>query len=230
MTHSHRSLSVLLALCLACVAVPRAFAGSDEDEAQEHVQRAVTTLSHFMRDPNMTWVQQNISRARAVVIVPEVVRVGFIFGGSGGRAVMVARNGDSHKWVGPGFYTLATASIGFQAGVQVSEMLILVMTDKGLNSLLATSVKLGGDASVAAGPVGIGAAGDVTSDMVVFSRSQGLYGGINLDGSVISVNDDWNAAYYHTAVTPVDIFIRASVKNPQATALLHAIAEATSQR
>src|SRR5258705_13705143 len=98
------------------------------------------------------------------------------------------------------------------------------MTKKGLNSLLANSVKLGGDASVAAGPVGIGAAGDMTADMVTFSRSQGLYGGINLDGSVISVNDDWNAAYYHANVTPVDIFIRASVKNPQANDLLHAIA------
>src|SRR5262245_9184422 len=119
-----------------------ALAGAGE-EARDHVLRAETTLSHFMRDPKMRWVQNNLSRAKAVVIVPQVVKVGFIFGGSGGRAVALARKPDSGKWVGPAFYNLAAASVGFQAGVEVSEVLILVMTEKGANSLLSTSVKLG---------------------------------------------------------------------------------------
>src|SRR5262249_58597507 len=116
--------------------------------------------STFLRDPDMTWLQQNFHRAKAVMIAPEIVKAGFIFGGSGGRAVVVARDPKSGKWLGPAFYTMATASVGFQAGVQVSESVTLVMTEKGFNSLLATSFKMGGDASVAAGPARRGAARD----------------------------------------------------------------------
>src|SRR5436305_13551565 len=141
-----------------------------------------------MRDPEMTWLQQNIGRAKAVLIAPEVVKAGFIFGGSGGRAVLVVRNAQTGKWSGPAFYTLATASVGFQAGVAVSEMASLVLTEKGLNSLLATSVKLGPDASVAAGPVGAGAKADVITDLVSYSRAKGIYGGLNLDGTVVTIS------------------------------------------
>ena len=203
---------------------------NDADEAKEHVVRAEITLSRFMRDPNMKWIHQNIGRARAVVIVPQVVRAGFIFGGSGGRAVVLARKQETGKWAGPAFYTLGTASVGFQIGVEVSEVLIMVMTEKGFNSLLATSAKLGGDASVAAGPVGIGAGGEVTTDMVSFNRSQGLYGGVNLTGSVIKVNDAWNAAYYYPKITPVDIFVRFDLEDPQSMALRDAITRETAQR
>jgi len=118
-----------------------------QGEQQVLIDQATTTLSNFMRDPEMKWLQQNIGRAKAVLISPEIVKAGFIVGGSGGRAVLVARNGG--KWVGPAFYTLATASIGFQAGVAASEMVTLVMTDKGMNSMMASSFKFGGDASVA---------------------------------------------------------------------------------
>src|SRR5437870_7958818 len=106
-------------------------------------------------------LQQNFGRATAVMIAPEVVKAGFIFGGSGGRAVTVARDEKTGKWAGPAFYTMATASVGFQAGVSVSEVVSLVMTEKCLNSLLGPSDKQGGDASVAAGPIGDGAKTDV---------------------------------------------------------------------
>jgi lipid-binding SYLF domain-containing protein len=108
--------------------------------------------------------------------------------------------------------------------------LIVVMTQKGMDSLLATSAKLGGDASIAAGPVGIGAAGDVTADMVSFNRAQGLYGGLNLTGSIVKVNDEWNAAYYYPKITPVDIFVRFDLEDPQSMALRDAISKDTAQR
>jgi lipid-binding SYLF domain-containing protein len=92
----------------------------------------------------------------------------------------------------------------------------LVMTDKALNSLMSPTVKLGGDASIAAGPVGAGAASNITADFVAFSRSKGVYGGLNLEGSVIAVADDWNASYYGKPVTPTDIALDAKVRNPQA--------------
>jgi lipid-binding SYLF domain-containing protein len=100
------------------------------------------------------------------------------------------------------------------------------MTDKGLNSLLAPSVKLGGDASVAAGPVGAGAAGDVTSDFITFARSKGVYGGVNLDGTVISVNNDWNSAYYGKSVLPPDILVRGNTQNAGAGRLVQVVDKA----
>jgi len=189
-----------------------------QGEQQVLVDQASTTLSNFMRDPEMKWLQQNIGRAKAVLISPEIVKAGFIVGGSGGRAVLVAKNGG--KWVGPAFYTLATASIGFQAGVAASEMVTLVMTDKGMNSMMASSFKFGGDASVAAGPVGAGAQSNVTADLIAFSRSKGVYGGLNLDGTVVSSNGDWDKAYYGKAVLPPDILMKNAASNKGADKLL----------
>ncbi len=196
-----------------------------QSEQQKLVNAADVTMSNFMRDPEMKWLQQNIGRAKAVLIAPEIVKAGFIIGGSGGRAVLVARDGAS-KWVGPAFYTLATASVGFQAGVAASEMVTLVMTDKGMNSLLSSSFKFGGDASVAAGPVGAGAKSDVVADLIAFSRSKGIYGGLNLDGTVVSTNDEWNSAYFGKKVLPPDILVRANVSNKDAAKLLGSVANA----
>ena len=172
----------------------------------------------------MTWLQQNIGRAKAVLIAPEIVKAGFIFGGSGGRAVLIAKEGG--KWHGPSFYTMATASVGFQAGVQVSENVTLVMTEKGMNSMLAANFKIGGDASVAAGPVGAGAKSDITADLVSFSRAKGVYGGVNLDGTLVNLSDDWNQAYYGKPVQPVDILIKGAASNKGAAKLLGDVAKA----
>jgi lipid-binding SYLF domain-containing protein len=205
-----------------CLAAP-AFAQADQ---QKLVEQAQATLDNFLSDPDMSWLQKNFSRAKGVLIAPEVVKAGFIIGGSGGRAVLLGHDAGSGQWRGPAFYTLATASVGFQAGVAASENVTLVMTDKGLNSLLAPSVKLGGDASVAAGPVGAGAAGDVTSDFITFARSKGVYGGLNLDGTVISVNNDWNSAYYGKSVLPPDILVRGNTQNAGAGRLIQVVDKA----
>ena len=179
----------------------------------------------------MTWLQQNIGRAKAVMVAPEVVKAGFIFGGSGGRAVTVARDEKTGKWAGPAFYTLATASVGFQAGVSVSEVVTLVMTEKGLNSLLAPSVKLGGDASVAAGPIGAGAKSDVVVDFVSFSRAKGLYGGLNLDGTVIAISNEWNEAYYNKkGILPPDILVRMTARNKGSNKLVADITRAAGKK
>jgi lipid-binding SYLF domain-containing protein len=203
---------------------------SAQTEQQDLVNAAETTFSNFVRDPDMTWLQRHLGSAKAVLIAPQIVKAGFIFGGSGGRAVLLARNAQTGRWEGPAFYNLATASVGFQAGVAVSEAVTLVMTEKGLNSLLATSAKLGGDASVAAGPVGAGANADITTDFVAFSRAKGIYGGLNLDGTVISVADNWNQAYYGRAVLPPDIVVRANAHNPQADRLAAALGRAAGTK
>ena len=217
----------LQALVVAALAGCATGAGRpSEGEPEKLVADARVTLSNFLRDPDQTWIQQNLGRARGVLIAPQIVKAGFIFGGSGGRALLVAREG--RVWTGPAFYDLATASVGFQAGVEVSEAIIVVMTEKGLNSLLSTSFKIGGDASIAAGPVGAGAKSTVTADLISFTRAKGVYGGLNLDGTVVHSNVAWNDAYYgRSSVLPPDILIRRAVQSPKSAALLAEVANAT---
>ncbi len=193
------------------------------------VTNATVTLANFLNDPDMTWLQRNFKRAKAVLIAPHVAKAGFILGGSGGRGIVVARDSKSGKWAGPAFYTLATASIGFQAGISFSEVVTLVMTEKGLNTLLSDSVKLGGDAAVAAGPIGAGAHSDITADFVSFSRATGVYGGVNFDGTVITTSDSWNRAYYGHPVHAPDILARKAVRNKQASELLNLVTRAASK-
>jgi len=216
----------LLAASAAFVA-PSALAQPDPQAA---VAASEASLSNFLRDPDMDWLQRNFHRAKAVLISPEIVKAGFIFGGSGGRGVVLARDPKTGKWTGSAFYNLATASVGFQAGIAVSEGVALVMTDKGFNSLLATSFKLGGDASVAAGPVGAGAKSDIVADVITFNRSKGVYGGINFDGTVITASDDWNDKYYGKKVLPPDILVRGSVHNKAADKLISQVTAAANKK
>ena len=216
---------MLVAASVASFA-PAAMAQSDQ---QKLVNEAKTSLGNFLGDPQMTWLKQNFSRAKAVIIAPEIAKAGFIFGGSGGRAVVVARDPKSGKWLGPVFYTMATASVGFQAGISVSQNVTLVMTDKGFNSLLSTSFKMGGDASVAAGPVGAGAKSDIVADLITFSLAKGVYGGVNLDGTVVTATDEWNQAFYGKKVLPPDVLVRGDVHNKGADGLLSAVAAAAKK-
>jgi len=208
----------------AAVLAPAVQAQADQ---RSLVTAATVTFANFKNDPGMGWLQRNLSRAKAVLIAPEITKAGFILGGSGGRAVVVARDPKTGKWVGPAFYTLATASVGFQAGISVSEVVTLVMTDKGLNSLLSDSFKMGGDAAVAAGPVGAGAQSNLVADFVSFSRATGVYGGINFDGTVVSTSDRWNEIYYGKSVHATDILVRMTVRNKQASELLNVVTAAT---
>ena len=226
------TLLVLVAATVAACATTDSGKSMSTAEPDKLVSDAQVTLSNFVRDPDQTWIQDNLNHAKAILIAPQIVKAGFIFGGSGGRAVLVVREAGPHPaiavpWTGPAFYNLATASVGFQAGVEVSEVVIVVMTDKGLNSLLSSSFKIGGDASIAAGPVGAGAKSTVTADLISFSRAKGVYGGLNLDGTVVSVNGDWNDAYYGGRnLLPPDILIRKTVQSPKSTPLLTAVARA----
>jgi lipid-binding SYLF domain-containing protein len=188
----------------------------------DQLSGAERTLANFQNDPEMTWFRDNVKKARAVVISPGITRAGFIFGGSGGNALILARDGKSGGWAGPAFYNMSTASVGLQAGVDVSEVIILVMNEKALDALMSRSMKIGGDASIAAGPTGVGASAPISADMVSFSRSKGVYAGLSLDGAVISPDNDANSAYYGKPVSPADILIRHSVSNPQSAPLQQA--------
>jgi lipid-binding SYLF domain-containing protein len=223
------SLRRWIGMAIALPAIGVATAVCAQSDQRSLVTDATLTFANFKNDPDMEWLQRNLARAKAVMIAPEITKAGFILGGSGGRAVVVARDPKSGKWVGPAFYTLATASVGFQAGISVSQMVALVMTDKGLNSLLSDSFKMGGDAAVAAGPIGAGAQTDLVADLVSFSRAKGVYGGLNFDGTIVSTSDKWNRIYYGKPVTASDILVRGSVRSKQATELLNLVTAATGK-
>jgi lipid-binding SYLF domain-containing protein len=218
-----------ISLLIAATAALFAPAAMAQSEQQKLVNDAQKSLSTFLHDSQMTWLQQNFSRAKAVIIAPEIAKAGFIFGGSGGRAVVVARDPKSGKWLGPVFYTMATASVGFQAGISVSQNVTLVMTEKGFNSLLATSFKMGGDASIAAGPVGAGAKSDIVADLITFSLAKGIYGGVNLDGTIVTSSDEWNQSYYGKKVLAPDVLVRGDVSNKGAAGLLAEVAAAAKK-
>jgi lipid-binding SYLF domain-containing protein len=220
-----KSITTRTALTIAWAALGLAGCSSNptQDETQARVDAAKTTLSNFVRDPEMTWFREHVGQAKAVMVSPQIVQAGFIVGGSGGAALVIAHNRSGTGWNGPAFYHIASGTLGLQAGAQASEMVALIMTEKALNSLMSTSFKLGGEVSIAAGPVGAGTGAPITADMVVYTRSKGLYGGINLDGTVITIDEARNRAYYGHTVTPVDILVTRSVSNPNGAALAHEV-------
>jgi len=204
--------ATILAAMLLVAAAPGAMAAGEED-AQGIVDKARVAFGGFMRDDNYGWMRDHLKDAKGVLIYPQVLKAGFIFGGSGGTGVLLSRDGKTGEWSNPAFYTMGSASVGLQIGGESAEVVLLVMSQKGMDSLLTSKFKLGGDASVALGPVGGGAQSDITTDFLSFSKSQGLYAGVNLDGSYLSVRDSLNKAYYGKEVSPIDIIVRHSVSN-----------------
>jgi lipid-binding SYLF domain-containing protein len=191
-----------------------AWAAASKTDAENEVTDSGLTLDHFIADPDMTWFRDHAKDARGLFICHQIVKAGFIFGGSGGRCVLVVKG--AQGWNGPAFYTIGTASAGFQAGVQESEMVGLVMTQKAIDSLMSNSFKVGGDASVAAGPVGVGASGTPSADIISYSRTKGVYGGVDVSGAVIKPSEEYSEAYYGKSASPIDIIVRGSVHSKQA--------------
>jgi lipid-binding SYLF domain-containing protein len=219
----------VMSLAMALVIFqPVPASGNDRQEATQVVEKACMTFTNFMNDENMGAFRDLLKDAKAVVIAPEFLKGAFVVGASGGNAVALVRDGKTGAWSEPSFYTIGGASIGLQIGGQSSEMILLAMTERGVSALMGNSFKLGADAGVAAGPVGIGAqaaTANLSADILSFSRSKGLYGGISLDGAVVAVRDTLNKAYYGKEASPADIFVRHEVRNPQTACLIQGLKE-----
>jgi len=198
----------------------------DAEDAKQLVEKAKLTAEQFQRDEKMDAFRDLAKRARGMLILPQMLRAAFIVGASGGSGVLVARDDVGKPWRGPAFHTLGGASFGFQAGADAAEVIILAMTERGVTKLLSPQVKLGADISVAAGPVGAGAAAasaGLSADLVSYSISKGLYGGFSVDGSVVGVRTSLNHAYYGKEVSPTEILIQGTVRNPHADPLLEVV-------
>jgi len=198
------------------------------EEAEQHVALAEKTFENFWLDPGQDSFRRRLSTAQGVLIIPISARIGFIFAGQGGRGVLVTRDA-SGQWGGPAFYTLSYASVGLQLGVQVSEVMILVMTQNAVNSLLSSSVRGGVDAALAGGPVGTGSQTSFQGDFLGFYRSKVAYAGLALNGAVVSANDSWNAAFYGKPINTADILVRHDVSSPKGEALVNQVSAAAAQ-
>ena len=167
-------------------------------------------------------------KARGLLIIPELVQGGFIIGAAGGRGVMVSRAGPGN-WSYPAFYGMGSGSVGFQVGGKVSEIIFIVLTDKGLQALLDHKFKLGAEAGVTMVAVGAGFEGATTSaggaDIVAFANSNGLFAGASLEGSYLDADNDWNALYYGAGATGRAIVADRRYTNPGAEPLRQFLAK-----
>lgn len=223
-----RSTFVLAALMLvaAGAASPGAGLAQEAQPPQALVDQAAAAVAELKADRYYKDFAPYMSNAKAVLVVPNLLKAGFVVGGEYGEAVMLTR-GPEGGWSGPAFYSMAGGSIGLQIGAEAKKVLIAVMTEKGVNALLSDQFKFGADASISAGEVGGGAGassvGSLKADMVAFSRSKGLFGGGALDGTYIRVLPDKNATYYGSGVSARDILIDRKVSAAGAAKLQSAL-------
>jgi len=214
---------LVLALLMAC-STPSAYT----TETEQLVDRARITFQSMLKDNQYPGLVDLSSRAKAIIIVPSQLRAAFFVGGSGGNAVMLVRD-QQNQWSPPAFYTLGGLSFGLQIGGSASEIVIAVMTQKGLEAIMDRRVTLGGDAGIAIGEIGKGlnasTAIGLNADMYAFARSEGLFAGISLEGSVIAPRHSWNQQFYGASVEPRDILINRTVRtnNLAAIALIKAM-------
>jgi len=219
----------LLIVGLFALLPARAMA-ADMEEEKMLVDKALTTFNRFMADKDMGYLKEHLKNSKGIIIFPSVVKGGFVFGGSGGHGVFLARDEKTGAWSEPAFYTMGALSWGLLAGIQKSEVILLVRTERALESLYTSSFKLGTDVSIATGPVGIGAASKNFADIFSWALSQGLYAGLSLDGSVLGTGDKANHAYYGESVRPVDIFVAHKVKNPHSAKIQEALVKAEKSK
>ena len=205
-----RFLNVGLILCFSLILLSSpVFAASTEE--QMLVDKAEMSLNNIHK--MNAWFRDHSKEAKALFIVPSLLRGAFIFGGAGGSGVLIVKKPDG-TWSEPGFYSMGSASFGLQIGGDASEIVVVVRTQRGLEAFYTTDFRFGGDLSVAAGPSGAGArGGGITGDFVSFAKSKGAYAGISIDGQGVAIADKANTNYYGKSVRPTDIFVKGTVSN-----------------
>ena len=201
-----RPLFLLAALALL-LAVPFPAAAGAKEEAK--AQDAARVLGEIMRIPETAVPEQMFTDAHAIAVIPDVVKAGLIFGGRGGKGLISVRSPDG-TWSNPSFIKLGGGSVGFQAGVSSSDVILVFRSPRGVDGIVNGKFTLGGDASVAAGPVGRSAQastdGQLKAEIYSYSRSRGLFAGVSLDGTWLRIDHRANASVYGRDTTPRMIF------------------------
>jgi lipid-binding SYLF domain-containing protein len=211
----------IVLLVLALTSAAPAWAQQDQ---QQTVNSALSTIERMKNDAGFKdKFQPKLDQARAVLIVPALYKGGFIFGGQYGNGVLLGKMPDG-SWSYPAFYTMEGGSFGLQIGLESTAVLFIIMNDKGLEAVLNNQFKFGADTGITFLVVGAGMGASTTSnlgaDIYAFSLTGvGLYGGLSLEGTVLSARESWNAAYYNQNVASRAIVLDNSVRNERAEAL-----------
>jgi len=186
----------------------------------KQLEKAADVLNEIMRAPDKGIPSDLLAKSVCVGLVPSEVKAAFVVGGTYGRGVLVCRRHGDGAWGAPSMFTLGGANIGFQIGGKATDVVFLVMNPEGARKLVQDSVKLGGEISAAAGPVGRTAEGatdaQLHAEILSYSRTRGLFAGVSLDGAVLKQDHDDNARLYGRPVNPKDILIRGAVASPPA--------------
>jgi lipid-binding SYLF domain-containing protein len=218
---------------------PLSFARPAADEGAKdennRLQNAGTVMQEILDIPDDI-PQDLLDKARCVVVLPSVMKAAFIVGGSYGRGVMVCRTGREFNgpWGSPAMYALEGGSVGFQIGGEATDFVILIMNNRGVSSLLHSKVKLGGDASIAAGPKGRTASADtdvaLRSEMLSYSRARGVFAGVSLEGTTLRPDDDANRRLYGRDATAAIIITEPKFDAPESgRPLVHRLQKASPQ-
>ena len=223
---------LMLSFCLVAVAVPTLHAANKE---QKRLENSGVVMQEIMNTPENI-PHEVLEKADCVIVFPSVLKAAFVVGGSYGRGAMVCRTGKNFRgpWGAPAMYALEGGSIGFQIGGQATDLVLLVMNERGASSILSSKVKLGADASIAAGPVGRDASADtdayLRSEVLSYSRSRGLFAGVSLEGSTLRPDDDATADVYGRKLTARQIVLGGKIGVPLSGRHLVAVLEKSSPR
>jgi len=226
-----KSIFSLMAM-VALLCLP-AYAQKDENK---RIKNAGKVMVEILNIPDDLPKDEILDKAECVIVLPSVMKAAFIVGGSYGRGVMTCRSGPDFNgpWSAPAMMALEGGSVGLQIGGQATDFILLVMNRRGAGSILSSQVKLGGDAAVAAGPVGRSAAAstDVTmrAEILSYSRSRGLFAGVSLEGSTLRPDNDGNERLYGKGTTAKDIVINSAIRPPASAKLLLATLNNKSPR
>lgn len=186
-----------------------AMAAHAEDPPLVRAQNSVRVLKEIMEAPDKSIPQDLLRDAKAIAVIPDLLKVGFVFGGRRGEGLISVKAPDG-TWSNPSFITMTGGSVGFQAGVSSTDVILVFRTQRGVDSIVNGKFTLGADAAAAAGPVGRTATASTDSqfkaEIYSYSRSRGLFAGVALDGSALRIDYDANEAIYGAGVTPRRIF------------------------
>ena len=209
-----RKLTFGVCILFAATAV---FAANRE---QKRLENSGTVMQEVMGVPDNI-PQELLEKAECIIVFPSVLKAAFVVGGSYGRGAMVCRTGEHFRgpWGSPAMYALEGGSVGFQLGGQATDLVLLVMNERGAASILSSKVKIGADASAAAGPKGRDASADtdvyMRAEILSYSRSRGLFAGISLEGSTLRPDDEASADVYGRKITAREIVLEGKVGVPE---------------
>jgi lipid-binding SYLF domain-containing protein len=208
-----------------------AWAGSAREDTVDRLQKSVEVLQAVMATPDKGIPEEVLSSAKCILVVPDLIKGGFIFGGKHGRGIASCRTATG--WSAPAFVSVGGGSWGLQIGVEGVDLVMLVMNDKGLQHLLSSKFQLTGEGSVAAGPVGrhasAGTDWKMNTEMLTYSRSKGVFAGLTLEGAVVQQDDDSTIAIYNKKI-PFRRVLSGKTATPEVAAeFMKAVAAASHQ-